>query len=118
VKIGGFRPSNLLGARINTPIGDVPFQNAPRCMSKFCERGLRDVEKSVEGVSELEFNVPFQHKHGYIRDEIGGGKKLNEITRPKHISLPLSRATVISTFSQDTVMRVMRHDETEPRQDI
>jgi len=20
-------------------------------------------------VSELEFNVPFQHKHGYIRDE-------------------------------------------------
>jgi len=21
-------------------------------------------------VSELEFNVPFQHKHGYIRDEI------------------------------------------------
>jgi len=21
-------------------------------------------------VSELEFNVPFQHKHGYIRDEM------------------------------------------------
>jgi len=21
-------------------------------------------------VSELEFNVPFQHKHGYIRDDI------------------------------------------------
>jgi len=21
------------------------------------------------GVSELEFNIPFQHKHGYIRDE-------------------------------------------------
>jgi len=23
-------------------------------------------------VSELEFNVPFQHKHGYIRDERSG----------------------------------------------
>jgi len=22
-----------------------------------------------QSVSELEFNVPFQHKHGYIRDE-------------------------------------------------
>jgi len=21
-------------------------------------------------VSELEFNVPFQHKHGYIRDDL------------------------------------------------
>jgi len=21
-------------------------------------------------MSELEFNVPFQHKHGYIRDEL------------------------------------------------
>jgi len=25
-----------------------------------------------EWVSELEFNVPFQHKHGYIRDERSG----------------------------------------------
>ena len=25
-------------------------------------------------VSELEFNVPFQHKHGYIRDEYGREK--------------------------------------------
>jgi len=24
-------------------------------------------------VSELEINVPFQHKHGYIGDERGGG---------------------------------------------
>jgi len=24
-------------------------------------------------VSELEFNVPFQHKHGYIRDELRAG---------------------------------------------
>jgi len=26
----------------------------------------------------LEFNVPFQHKYGYIRDEINGGKLPNE----------------------------------------
>jgi len=25
-------------------------------------------------VSELEFNVPFQHKHGYIRDDTDGGE--------------------------------------------
>jgi len=25
-----------------------------------------------KGVSALEFNVPFQHKHGYIRDERSG----------------------------------------------
>jgi len=24
---------------------------------------------NMSTVSELEFNVPFQHKHGYIRDE-------------------------------------------------
>jgi len=24
------------------------------------------------GVSDLEFNVPFQHKHGYIRNERSG----------------------------------------------
>jgi len=31
-------------------------------------------------VSELEFNVPFQHKHGYIRDELyRGGIWIGEI---------------------------------------
>jgi len=31
-------------------------------------------------VSELEFNVPFQHKHGYIRDDYG------DITRARNVS--------------------------------
>jgi len=32
-------------------------------------------------VSELEFNVPFQHKHGYIRDENVVGKVMESIIR-------------------------------------
>ena len=34
------------------------------------------------GVSELEFNVPFQHKHGYIRDE-----STMWVKRPKDLKL-------------------------------
>jgi len=33
------------------------------------------------GVSELEFNVPFQHKHGYIRDEKGRGGYITIVQR-------------------------------------
>jgi len=32
-------------------------------------------------VGWLEFNVPYQHKYGYIRDEIGLGKPNQEIGR-------------------------------------
>jgi len=41
-------------------------------------------------VSELEFNVPFQHKHGYIRDEYGPRKTISANCRvcvePKKLS--------------------------------
>jgi len=36
-KIGVFRPSNLLGARVNTHIEDIPFQDITRCVAKFRE---------------------------------------------------------------------------------
>jgi len=47
-KIGVFRPSNLLGARMNTPIGNKLFQDIPRRVGKFRENWPRDVEKSVD----------------------------------------------------------------------
>jgi len=31
--------------------------------------GKQEAQKLCEWVNELEFNVPFQHKHGYIRDK-------------------------------------------------
>jgi len=36
-KIGVFRPSNLLGARVNTHIEDRLFQDITRCVAKFRE---------------------------------------------------------------------------------
>ena len=44
-----FRPSNLLEAHMNIPIGDKLFQNIPRRVAKFRENRPRDVEKSVDG---------------------------------------------------------------------
>ena len=46
---GGFRPSNLLGARMNTRIGDKLFQEIARRVAKFRENRPRGVEKSVNG---------------------------------------------------------------------
>ena len=37
-------------------------------------------QKVGAGVSELEFNVPFQHKHGYIRDEKVGSTNHSVVT--------------------------------------
>jgi len=45
---GGFRHSNLLGAHMNTPIGDKLFQDIPRRVATFRENRPRDVEKSVD----------------------------------------------------------------------
>ena len=40
-------------------------------------KGTSPLPSGFQLVGWLEFNVPFQHKHGYIRDEdfIGGGRK-------------------------------------------
>jgi len=46
---GGFRPSNLLGARMNTPIKDKLFQDIPHRVAKLRENRPRDDEKSVDG---------------------------------------------------------------------
>ena len=50
-KLGGFRPSSLLGARMNTPIGGELFQKIGllRLVAKFRENRPRDVEKSLDG---------------------------------------------------------------------
>jgi len=44
-----FLPSNLLGARMNTPIADKLSQNISRLVAKFRENRSRDVEKSMDG---------------------------------------------------------------------
>ena len=48
-KNGFFRPSNLLWARMNTPVGDKLFKDIPLRVAKFRENRPRDVEKSVDG---------------------------------------------------------------------
>ena len=48
-KNGVFRPSNLLGAHMNTPIGHKLFQHIPRRVAKFRENRPRDVENLVDG---------------------------------------------------------------------
>jgi len=42
---------------------------------------------------ELEFNVPFQHKHGYIRDEHKSGDVMNFTTVACRISSRLNDIT-------------------------
>jgi len=49
----------------------------PYCLrseTDFCQKvfSLHSIYVQPGDVSELEFNVPFQHKHGYIRDERPG----------------------------------------------
>jgi len=48
-------------------------------------------------VSELEFNVPFQHKHGYIRDEIDSVNEYggNDEILAKILALALASASSI-----------------------
>ena len=45
-KLGVFRTSTCLRARINTHIGDRLFLDTPRRVAKFCENLPRDVENS------------------------------------------------------------------------
>jgi len=51
-KIGVFRPSNFLGVRMNTHIGDKIFQNTSRRVANFRENRPRGIEKSVVGKKE------------------------------------------------------------------
>jgi len=51
-----FRPSNFLGTRMNTHMGDKIFQNTPRRVVKFRENRPRDVEKSVVGKEKRKLN--------------------------------------------------------------
>jgi len=47
-KIGVFRPSNLLGAHVNTSVGDKLFPDMLRRVAKFRKNRPSDVEKSVD----------------------------------------------------------------------
>jgi len=48
-----FRPSNLLGAHVNTPIEDKLFQDISRRVAKFRENRPSDVENSVDGKEKI-----------------------------------------------------------------
>ena len=50
-----------------TCIDIVRWRSRSTMMSRFC--AVSTVATDDERMSELEFKVPFQHKHGYIRDE-------------------------------------------------
>ena len=55
---------------------------ATRTASDHSQYNMHPIQRFSFGAGWLvgwsEFNVPFQHKYGYIRDDFGAGKKQNK----------------------------------------
>jgi len=58
-------------------------------------------------VSELEFNVPFQHKHGYIRDENSCERNRSTVVRSPWNAVQLSSDDHVVSQSVPVVVNVV-----------